>query len=55
MGRLTVMSGGFLFAFAQNIEEMDGLGPDSLIFSAKGVRISLGIRFQIVYPISVGD
>jgi hypothetical protein len=42
MDRLTVLSGGFLFVLTQNLEEMEGLGPDSLFYSAKGVRISLG-------------
>jgi hypothetical protein len=27
--RLVILSGGFLFVFARNLEEMEGTGPDS--------------------------
>jgi len=39
---LAILLGGFLFVFAWNLEEMDGSRPDSLFYSAKRVRISLG-------------
>lgn len=48
MNRLTPMSGGFLFVLAQNMEEMEGLGPETLFYSAKGVRISLGGNGRII-------
>lgn len=43
MDRLIPISCGFLYVFARNLEEMEGLRRKPELYSAKRVRISLGV------------
>jgi hypothetical protein len=46
--RLTSLSCGFLFVSARNLEEIEDFGLGSLLYSAKGVRVSLDGNDRII-------